>query len=143
MSSALYRRFRTLLIANRGEIACRIIRTARALGLRTVAVYSDADRDALHVQMADSAILLGPARARDSYLNIEAGGRKWSVEEEEQFRAPIRAQYEEQGHPYYATARIWDDGIIDPADTRQVLGLALSAASNAPVEPTKFGIFRM
>jgi 3-methylcrotonyl-CoA carboxylase beta subunit len=75
--------------------------------------------------------------------NIEAGGRKWSVEEEEEFRAPIRAQYEEQGHPYYATARIWDDGIIDPADTRQVLGLALSAASNAPVEPTKFGIFRM
>jgi 3-methylcrotonyl-CoA carboxylase beta subunit len=75
--------------------------------------------------------------------NIEAGGRKWSVEEEEEFRAPIRAQYEEQGHPYYATARIWDDGIIDPADTRQVLGLALSAASNAPIEPTKFGIFRM
>jgi 3-methylcrotonyl-CoA carboxylase beta subunit len=75
--------------------------------------------------------------------NIEAGGRKWSVEEEEEFRAPIRAQYEEQGHPYYATARIWDDGIIDPADTRHVLGLALSAAANAPVEPTRFGIFRM
>jgi 3-methylcrotonyl-CoA carboxylase alpha subunit len=68
---ALYRRFRTLLIANRGEIACRIIRTARAMGLRTVAVYSEADSDALHVEMADSAVLLGPARARDSYLNIE------------------------------------------------------------------------
>jgi 3-methylcrotonyl-CoA carboxylase alpha subunit len=67
---APYRRFRTLLIANRGEIACRVIRTARAMGLRTVAVYSDADRGALHVEMADEAVLLGPARARDSYLNI-------------------------------------------------------------------------
>ncbi|THD70272.1 MAG: acetyl/propionyl/methylcrotonyl-CoA carboxylase subunit alpha [Bradyrhizobium sp.] len=70
-SSALYRRFRTLLIANRGEIACRVIRSARAMGLRTVAVYSEADRDAMHVAMADEAVLLGPARARDSYLNIE------------------------------------------------------------------------
>jgi 3-methylcrotonyl-CoA carboxylase beta subunit len=75
--------------------------------------------------------------------NIEASGGKWSAEEEEKFRAPIRAQYEDQGHPYYATARLWDDGVIDPADTRQVLGLALSAAANAPAEPTKFGIFRM
>src|SRR3984957_1612059 len=65
-----FRRFRTLLIANRGEIACRVIRTAKAMGLRTVAVYSEADRDAMHVAMADEAVLLGPARARDSYLNI-------------------------------------------------------------------------
>ena len=66
-----YRRFRTLLIANRGEIACRVIRTAKAMGLRTVAVYSEADRDAMHVALADAAVLLGPARARESYLNIE------------------------------------------------------------------------
>src|SRR6201747_460474 len=69
--SKLYRRFRTLLIANRGEIACRVIRTAKAMGLRTVAVYSEADRDALHVAEADEAVLLGPAGAPNSYLNIE------------------------------------------------------------------------
>jgi len=68
--STHFRHFRTLLIANRGEIACRVIRTAKAMGLRTVAVYSEADRDAMHVAMADTAVLLGPARARDSYLDI-------------------------------------------------------------------------
>jgi 3-methylcrotonyl-CoA carboxylase beta subunit len=75
--------------------------------------------------------------------NIEAKGDSWSKDEEDKFRSPIRAQYESQGHPYYATARLWDDGVIDPADTRLVLGLGLSAASNAPIEPTKFGLFRM
>ena len=74
---------------------------------------------------------------------IEAGGKAWSAEEEDSFKAPIREQYEQQGHPYYASARLWDDGIIDPADTRRVLGLGLSAAMNAPAEETKFGIFRM
>ncbi|BAL76968.1 3-methylcrotonyl-CoA carboxylase beta subunit [Bradyrhizobium cosmicum] len=75
--------------------------------------------------------------------NIEAKGESWSKEDEDKFREPIRAQYDSQGHPYYATARLWDDGVIDPADTRLVLGLGLSAASNAPIEPTKFGLFRM
>jgi 3-methylcrotonyl-CoA carboxylase beta subunit len=74
---------------------------------------------------------------------LEASGKSMSPEEEEAFMAPIRAQYEHQGHPYYATARLWDDGIIDPRDTRTVLGLSLSAALNAPVEKTQFGVFRM
>jgi 3-methylcrotonyl-CoA carboxylase beta subunit len=74
---------------------------------------------------------------------IEAKGASWSMEEEESFKAPIRRQYEEQGHPYYATARLWDDGIIDPADTRRVLALGLSASLNAPIPDTKFGVFRM
>jgi 3-methylcrotonyl-CoA carboxylase beta subunit len=75
--------------------------------------------------------------------NIEARGESWSAEEEDTFRKPIRDQYESQGNPYYATARLWDDGVIDPADTRLVLGLGLAAAANAPIEPTKFGLFRM
>jgi 3-methylcrotonyl-CoA carboxylase beta subunit len=74
---------------------------------------------------------------------LAARKQSWSAAEEEAFKAPIRAQYEEQGHPYYASARLWDDGIIDPADSRVVLGLGLSAALNAPIERTDFGIFRM
>jgi 3-methylcrotonyl-CoA carboxylase beta subunit len=75
--------------------------------------------------------------------NIEAQGDEWSQEEEDTFKQPILDQYEHQGHPYFASARVWDDGIIDPADTRMVLGLGLSAALNAPVEETRFGVFRM
>ena len=74
---------------------------------------------------------------------IELKGGKWSAEEEEQFKAPIRDQYERQGNPYYATARLWDDGVIDPAQTRTVLGLGLAAAMNAPIEKTDYGVFRM
>ena len=74
---------------------------------------------------------------------IEAKGGVWSADEEEAFKAPLRRQYEEQGHPYYASARLWDDGVIDPADTRRVLALGLSASQNAPIPETRFGLFRM
>jgi 3-methylcrotonyl-CoA carboxylase beta subunit len=74
---------------------------------------------------------------------IEKKGGQWSPGEEEAFKAPIREQYEKQGHPYYASARLWDDGVIDPLDTRFVLGLGISASLNAPIPETKFGIFRM
>src|SRR5512144_2047072 len=74
---------------------------------------------------------------------IESRGGQWSAQEEEAFKSPIRDQYERQGHPYYATARLWDDGVIDPAQTRDVLGLGLAASMNAPIEDTRFGVFRM
>ena len=74
---------------------------------------------------------------------LEAAGKEWSEDEEEQFKAPIRDKYDSQGHPYYATARLWDDGVIDPVDTRRVLGLAIAASLNAPIEPGRFGVFRM
>jgi 3-methylcrotonyl-CoA carboxylase beta subunit len=75
--------------------------------------------------------------------NIEAKGGQWSKEEEEAFKQPIREQYDREGHPYYATARLWDDGILDPVDTRMALALGLSAAMNQPIGPSKFGVFRM
>jgi len=74
---------------------------------------------------------------------LEGQGEQWSAEDEEAFKAPIREQYEHQGHPYFASARLWDDGIIDPADTRAVLGQALAVSLNAPIEKTNFGVFRM
>jgi 3-methylcrotonyl-CoA carboxylase beta subunit len=74
---------------------------------------------------------------------LGAQGKDWSAKEEEAFRKPIREQYERQGHPYYASARLWDDGVIDPVDTRMVLGLGISAALNTPIEKTAFGVFRM
>jgi 3-methylcrotonyl-CoA carboxylase beta subunit len=74
---------------------------------------------------------------------VEAKGGEWSDEDEEAFKQPLRDQYEHQGHPYYSTARLWDDGVIDPKDTRQVLGLALSACANSPLEDVRYGVFRM
>jgi 3-methylcrotonyl-CoA carboxylase beta subunit len=73
----------------------------------------------------------------------EAAGEQWSEEEEQAFKQPILDNYEAQGHPYYASARLWDDGVIDPADTRMVLGLALSACLNKPIGETRYGVFRM
>jgi len=77
---------------------------------------------------------------RDKY---ERDGKSWSAQEEADFKQPIIDDYEHQGHPYYASARLWDDGVIDPADTRMVLGLAISASHNREIEETKFGVFRM
>ena len=77
---------------------------------------------------------------RDS---LEARGKSWSAEDETAFREPIRNQFDLQSDPYYATARLWDDGIIDPAQTRRTLALGLSAALNAPIPQTRFGVFRM
>jgi 3-methylcrotonyl-CoA carboxylase beta subunit len=74
---------------------------------------------------------------------IEAKGGTWSAEEEAAFKAPIREQYETQGNPYYATARLWDDGVIDPRDTRMCLALGLALAYRQPIPETRFGVFRM
>ena len=75
---------------------------------------------------------------------IEGRGGAWSADEEAAFKAPILPQFDQQAHPYYASARLWDDGVIDPADTRRVLALAISASLNAPIpDSPKFGVFRM
>ena len=87
--------------------------------------------------------VMGGEQAAGVLATVRAGSDQWTQEQEEAFKAPIRAQYESQGNPYYATARLWDDGVIDPADTRRILGLSLSAALNAPIEPSRFGVFRM
>jgi acetyl-CoA carboxylase carboxyltransferase component len=75
--------------------------------------------------------------------NLEASGKKMSAGEEQAFKQPILDKYEEEGSPYFSTARLWDDGVIDPASTRDVLALSLAASLNAPIPETKFGVFRM
>jgi len=92
--------------------------------------------------------VMGGAQAANVLLtvrrdNLQARGQDMAPEEQERFKAPILEKYEREGHPYYSTARLWDDGILDPADTRQALALGLAAAANAPIEPTTFGVFRM
>jgi 3-methylcrotonyl-CoA carboxylase beta subunit len=74
---------------------------------------------------------------------LARGGHDWPAAAEEAFKEPIREQYERQGHPFYSSARLWDDGIIDPCDTRRVLALSLAAVRNAPLESARFGVFRM
>src|SRR5437763_4800949 len=105
----------------------------RAYGPRFLWMWPNARISVMGGEQAAS-VLAEVRRDRDS---------GWSAAEEEEFKAPIRAQYETQGHPYYASARLWDDGVIDPADTRLTLALAISASLNAPIEPTRFGVFRM
>jgi len=87
--------------------------------------------------------VMGGEQAASVLATVNRDADKWGAEEAEAFKAPIRAKYEEEGNPYYATARLWDDGIIAPADTRRVLSLALSACLNAPIPETRFGVFRM
>jgi 3-methylcrotonyl-CoA carboxylase beta subunit len=87
--------------------------------------------------------VMGGEQAAGVLATVRSGSAAWTKQQEEAFKAPIRAQYDTQGHPYYASARLWDDGIIDPADSRRVLGLSLSAALNKPLQDTRFGVFRM
>ncbi|MBK6596640.1 MAG: methylcrotonoyl-CoA carboxylase [Proteobacteria bacterium] len=109
----------------------------RAYGPRMLWMWPNARISVMGGEQAAS--VLATVR-RDS---IEAKGGSWSEAEESAFKQPIREQYETQGHPYFATARLWDDGVIDPAETRNCLALGLSAALNAPIEATRFGVFRM
>ncbi len=109
----------------------------RAYGPRFLFTWPNARISVMGGEQAASVLA---AVRRD---NIEAGGKKWSEVEEEEFKQPIREQYEEESSPYYSTARLWDDGIITPAETRRVLALCFSAALNAPISETRFGVFRM
>ena len=87
--------------------------------------------------------VMGGEQAASVLATVHRDAETWSAEDAEAFKAPIRQKYEDEGNPYYATARLWDDGVIDPAQTRDVLGLAISASLNAPIPETTFGLFRM
>ncbi|MDP3852146.1 carboxyl transferase domain-containing protein, partial [Phenylobacterium sp.] len=86
---------------------------------------------------------MGGEQAASVLATVHRDAATWTPAEEEAFKAPVRDKYETEGDPYFATARLWDDGVIDPAQTRDVLGLSISAALNAPIPETRFGVFRM
>jgi 3-methylcrotonyl-CoA carboxylase beta subunit len=86
---------------------------------------------------------MGGEQAASVLATVHRDAGKWSAKQEEAFKAPVRQKYEDEGNPYFATGRLWDDGIIDPAQTRDVLGLSISASLNAPIPETRFGVFRM
>ena len=109
----------------------------RAYGARFLWMWPNARISVMGGEQAASVLA---TVKRDGFETV---GKTWAKDAEESFKAPIREQYERQGHPYYASARLWDDGIIDPADTRRVLGLAISASLNAPIETGRYGVFRM
>ncbi|KAL1917047.1 uncharacterized protein VTP21DRAFT_5245 [Calcarisporiella thermophila] len=109
----------------------------RAYGPRFLWMWPNAR---ISVMGGDSSAGVLATLRRDA---LEKKGVKWSLEEEEEFKRPIRERYEHEGHPYFSSARLWDDGVIRPEDTRRVLGLGLSAALNAPIPKTQFGVFRM
>ena len=108
-------------------------------GTSKLVVKDEKSKKDMTFNVKQAATVLATIR-RDT---IEAKGGTWSAEEEAAFKEPIRAQYEKEGHPYFASARVWDDGVIDPADTRRVLALAICASLNRPIPPTRFGVFRM
>jgi 3-methylcrotonyl-CoA carboxylase beta subunit len=87
--------------------------------------------------------VMGGEQAAQTLLTVKLASQQMSPEEQAKFTAPIRAKYDEEGSPYYATARLWDDGILDPLDTRDALGLAIAASLDAPVPDTRYGVFRM
>ncbi|MBV8747035.1 MAG: methylcrotonoyl-CoA carboxylase, partial [Xanthobacteraceae bacterium] len=109
----------------------------RAYGPRFLFMWPNASISVMGGEQAASVLAIVKREG------IEAGGGSWSEVEEEEFKQPIREQYEAEGNPYYATARLWDDGIITPQETRRVLALAFSAALNAPIPETRWGVFRM
>ena len=111
-------------------------------GEQAASVLATVRREQLEAT-ARSAGHAGAGREGAGREGAGRGGAVWSAEDEEAFKAPVREQYETQGNPYYATARLWDDGVLDPRDTRTALGLALSACANAPLAPVSYGVFRM